>query len=389
METVICDITAFDYWRIPPIVHLLLTGEGDDPVLRDLATVEEIEALRIEVLSALPLCKRFFGYSGREGVLGEYSKALLAVAPLIGVAHDDPVDVLVGSPDECHSSALIRPRMNSRELPVGSKTQVYEDVYVTRPAATLMQLAGRASLVRTVLLASELCGSFAVYEAPAPIRKLLQTIQKRRKKGIPTIDGWRPFVNADGTLGNLWSRPPLVTPKELRDYAQECSGQRGCARLRQAADLVKPGAASPFEAQTGVLLGFSYRRGGEGFGSFRFNKKVRLTRDARLLAQRNHCYCDLYWDKGLDLECQSTLVHQNQKSFLSDSDRTAALRSMGIDVLPVTFDQINDETRFDALAETVAKMLGQERKAKTELQAKAAKALREEVLVDWESIQVV
>ena len=26
METIICDISAFDYWRIPPIVHILLNA---------------------------------------------------------------------------------------------------------------------------------------------------------------------------------------------------------------------------------------------------------------------------------------------------------------------------------------------------------------------------
>lgn len=37
MDTIICDITAFDYWRIPPIVQLLLAGNETDPVLTSAA----------------------------------------------------------------------------------------------------------------------------------------------------------------------------------------------------------------------------------------------------------------------------------------------------------------------------------------------------------------
>ena len=122
---------------------------------------------------------------------------------------------------------------------------------------------------------------------------------------------------------------------------------------------------------------------------FTFNKKIPLTRDAQLLAQRNNCYCDLYWESGLDVECQSSLVHQNEGSFLSDSDRTAALRRMGIDVLPITYGQLADASRFDALSRTISSMLDKPHPTKSDRQKQLSAKLRQEVLADWGSLHKV
>ena len=138
-----------------------------------------------------------------------------------------------------------------------------------------------------------------------------------------------------------------------------------------------------------MLLGFPRNLGGEGHGGFSFNKKISLTRDARFLAQRNNCYCDLYWESGLDVECQSSLVHQNEGSFLSDSDRTAALRRMGIDVLPITYGQLADASRFDALSRTISSMLGKPHPTKSDRQKQLSAKLRQEVLANWSSLHRV
>ena len=390
MDTVICDTTAFDCWRIPPVVHLLVAGEEDNPVLRELVSHEELMAFRASLVSSLPLCKTLLMPNPHLRHVGEATKSLAVLAPQIGAGHAGPVDILVRSQKQCHASETVKTRLWTGDLPFGVAELIYEDVYVTNPEMTLLQLAGRASLVRTLLLASEMCGSFSVYRSPAPMRDLLQRIGNRcaqARRPFPIIGGWSPCFTSDGRLSDLWSRLPLTTPHDLKTFAEAVKGRCGCARLLQVADLVKPDAASPFEVQTGLLLGLPKRRGGEGMDSFRFNEKVTLTPGARLLAQKQHCYCDLYWDKGLDLECQSALIHQNEASYLSDSERAAALKSMGIDVLPVTFAQVSDEARFEALADAAAKMLGIRPVKKSDRQKAASKELRREIFVDWGAIQ--
>ncbi len=83
------------------------------------------------------------------------------------------------------------------------------------------------------------------------------------------------------------------------------------------------------------------------------------------------------------------MVHQNADSFLSDSERTTALKGMGIDVLPLTFDQLKDAGRFDCFVNVLAKSLGLSLRPRTEAMMEVASRLRCEVLIDWEFVHHV
>lgn len=388
METIICDITAFEYWRIPPVVHLLLAGDEDGYSLLRGLNPEKLMAARVQAVTELPLCRTFLAANPHTRHMGSLARELRPVVPLLAANYQGPVDVLVRAGAECHTSALVRPRIWSSEMPLGTIRRISEDVDVVSPACSLLQITGHgASITRTIMLASELCGTFAVYNPPPLVRNLLQSTLDT--SGIPIVDGWRPFITSNGKISSLWSRPPLATPDELIGLAEEIDSRPGCRKLITAAKLVAPNAASPFEVRTGMLLGLPRAKGGMGFAGLVHNKKIRLTKEAALLAQRKHCYCDLYWPEGFDLECQSALVHQNEKSYLSDSDREAALACMGINVLPVTYDQIRDAQRFGALSNTIARMRGIILREKTERQCIAERQLRDELFVPWNSIQAV
>ena len=161
-------------------------------------------------------------------------------------------------------------------------------------------------------------------------------------------------------------------------------------RLVKATEFLVPSAASPLEVQTAMLLGLPSSMGGYGIGGFEANRKVRLNTGGRLLSKKSACYCDLFWEEaGIDVECQSTMVHQNADSFLSDSERTTALRGMGLDVLPITFDQLSDSARFDSFVKVLVGMLGLTLESRTEAVKKATVGLRAEVLAPWETIHHV
>ena len=74
---------------------------------------------------------------------------------------------------------------------------------------------------------------------------------------------------------------------------------------------------------------------------------------------------------------------------MSDSERTTALRGMGLDVLPITFDQLTDSARFDSFAKVLVGMLGLTLESRTEAVKKATVGLRAEVLAPWETIHHV
>ena len=385
METTICGTAAFNYWRIPPIVRLLLTGASDDPLLQNIMDLEKLQAFRARAFDELPLCKLFLSPSTRTRRSGTTSQDLHWAVPFLAAGHMAPIDILIHERRQYHTSSLLRPHLWTGDIPLGGRTHLADDIWMATAELILQQFAARASLAQLVMVGDELCGSFAVYNPPPLIRECLQRILERH--GIPKIAGWEPLVDGKGQLTNLWSRPPLATPQTILRFAEMSDARRGRLRLQRAASLMREGAVSPFEVRAGILLGLPRRLGGEGFEDFTFNHKVTLSREGRLLAQRQFCVCDLFWEEGnLDLECQSAVVHQEEHSFLSDSDRCAALSYMGINVLPITYAQLRDVQRFAALTKTIARFLDVQPRKKTDKQARQADELRREVMSSWSHI---
>lgn len=386
MDTVICDISALRYWRIPPIVRLLADASPCDALLQNLLSEEELRGLRSS-RSELPLIRDRCSTGPSWRAAGASSRAVRNAANVLSMGMDAPVDVLVTRRSQSRRATLVRPRLWSAGIPEQGIARVSDGLGVALPAYALLQVAARATLVQTVLLATELCGSFAVYRPPECVGAVLQGLLEAG--GLPRMGGWYPCVDREGRLTELWSRPPLIGAEDLTRAAAESQCRNGRTRLLEAAKLVVPGAASPFEARTGVLLGFPRRRGGEGHAGFEHNRRIALSPEACAVARRSSCYCDLWWDEGLDLECQSLLAHGSGEGFLSDSDRAMALELMGIAVLPVTYAQLTSEVTLTALSKAVAERRGVSWAPPTPREREAAEALRREVLRGWETLLAV
>lgn len=377
MDATICDITALRYWRIPPVVQLLAAAPDADRRLAAVLTDYDFEQLFAAFVSARDRFKK--KHCGHAG--GAY-RALMEATPLLSLCGDGPFDVLCAYKGEIHESQLIKPRLWSSALPPGAVRQITDSLGAASPEFTLQQLATRDSFERTVVLATELCGSFSVYHVPEPMAGIIQRLSDSRR--LPNIGGWSPCLDPSGKVTDLWSHEPLTTPADLRRLAETTDSPRGRDQLARAAKYVVGGAASPFEAQAGILLGLPVRCGGAGLGGFEHNKRIGFTSDAALIAQRDWCYCDLYWDEGVDLECHSKTWHAALDGQLSDFTREAALDLMGIDVVPVTYDQLGSNRQFDAIARVVARKLGRKARVKSGAEHAAEARLREEVLgFEW------
>lgn len=271
METIICDISAFLFWRTPPILRLLAAAPEDDPCLSRLIGRDELLSLRAEMAERIPLCKKSLENGTMWRGSAEAARSIRDASMYLAPSLDFPVDVLVAERRHQHISSSTKTRLWTGGVPLGHKASISDELWVTSPAFTLQQLAARATLGRTVLLAAELCGSFSVYETPEPFKSLLECWAAAG--GIPSYGGWSPCFDAKGNLTDLWTHGPLTTPNELLELAQKSESRRGRARLAAAAELVTAGAASPFEAKIGTLLGLPRRLGGEGYGGFVHNKK--------------------------------------------------------------------------------------------------------------------
>ena len=272
-------------------------------------STERLLAFRLRLQEDLPLSR----ICSHQGVLWRHAsdraRSIRGAQTLLSPSDDGPIDVLVQSGTERHASPVIRPCLWSAEPPLGSAAPVADDLSVACPELVLHQLAARASLTQVVLLGSELCGSFSVYSPPPPVREVLQELLDAGR--LPRLGGWHPCVAPGGRVGDLWTHEPLATPASIAAFARKSDKARGRSRLLEASRLIAPNAASPFEVQAGVLLGFPRQRGGEGFDCFEHNGRVHLTREASLLAGRDTCICDLLYPEGLDIECQSALFHDD------------------------------------------------------------------------------
>lgn len=383
MDTIICDISALRFWRTPPVVRLLASGQVEGTSLQKHVTEERLARLQNDLVVSLPICGLFTS-GARWRRLGRRARNLRDVFLPLAPCLSAPVDLLVDRPG-ARRTDLIRPHVWSGELPPGSIVPISDEVYVASPAFALQQVVTRATLVDGLMIASELCGSFAVYDCPAPVKRVVNDLlsSDASKRVFNARGAWRPCLNG-GAISSLWSRPQLVEPHELLEFAEMSGSTRGKARLREVAELVKPGAASPLEVQTGMLLGLSRRRGGEGLDGYEYNKRVPLSTRAQALAQKSACVCDLYYaSANLDIECQSKLVHDNEESLISDFDRSAALREMGINVLFASSGIVASPRRFDAFADLVANELGINRPKQTDAHRSASVKLRARLDCDW------
>ena len=393
METIICDTSALLYWRTPPLARLLAAAPEDHGLLRRLVDPPQLAELRAELAACSPLGTQTAAPATWHAHYGSRSRALLDEPALLATCFDDAVDVLASSSGERLPTLVAHPRVWRSPLEPFEVVAVSPSLRVVSPALALQQVASRATLTRTITLASELCGSFSVYQPPEPLRALLQQLSDDGL--LPRYGGWRAALDNDGQLTGLWAHAPLVTPATLAHQSESSGEPRGRARLAEAAPLVRPGAASPFEVQTGMLFGMSRRRGGEGYEGLVHNQRVALSSDAARLARRGTCYCDVYWDgplpsgaRGLDLECQSASHHFASKSSASDADRATALQMMGYEVAQATYAQVADPAIFESLSRHLAERLGVPYREKTDAQLRAQDELRRELFVDWASLPV-
>ncbi len=359
MNTIICGISALRFWRMPPWVSLIMTEPEEEYRSLGFSSVEEFARVRQQMVLESPLVQKCCVADRRWNSAGEHARHIREASPLLGQCVDLPVDILVNSAAECKRSGVITPRLWSKPLPPGSTVAITDEISVVTPEFALLQLAGTMPLNRCLAIASELFGGYSAYCNPRPFADWLES-RLGSASGrwlVGERDGWEPCV-IGGRLHDLWRREPLVTRESLLATADHSESARGRDRARKVAELVIPGAASPLESKAGLLLALPKAYGGLGHVGMEHNYEVWLGGGSQSLAGRRRCYCDLYWDEGVDLEIQSRLAHESEFAFLSDSERMAALLNDGISVLPVTAAHLADRAKLLQVSETLAKLRG-------------------------------
>lgn len=319
---------------------------------------------------------------------GDKNRTELRSHPVVREILGTPLHRLVFSRNELSNGKLFRDHFWSGECPFGSIWEHELGASVTSPAMTLLGLASAITFPQLLMAVYEMCGGFAVFR---PSEAIEEALRKYWHGGSERLGFWKRVMSTKGAPTSLWMRPPLLDLDELKRFASEVAGHRGARPLAEAAELMTGVCDSPFEVQTSLLLGLPRRLGGMGFTDIENNKVIRLSSEARSLCGKSECRADVYLGardsaRPVDIECQGAVVHDSGESAISDSRRIAALQSMGIDVVPVTFDQISDARSFDALAALVAKRSGRRLAPKTKGLQRRELDLRRNVLIDWNTL---
>lgn len=351
MKDILCDISAFRAYRIPPQILMLCP----------------------------PLPNRNGGRSW---------KAFLEHI-LVEDSIEAPVHLATKQASKRTGASTVAWHLIPEGIPSGHIADTGIGVSITSPELTLFQLAQSLPQVQTLMAMYELCGSFSVFEPSPRIERLLR--ESAEQNMLPPDFGWRRVRDGSGAPTSLWMRPPLTCPSSLLRFAQQTSGTRGFRKFEQAARLITGCTASPFEVQASLLFSLPRSKGGEGFPELTNNEKIPLSKEARFISGKTCCYADIAFGANPDamplvVECQGKMVHDSFASAISDSDRIVALQQMGYDVMPITYKQIARPENFDTVRRIIARKLGLSYREKSARQIRHEKQLREQLFMDWKDL---
>lgn len=351
MKDLLCDISAFRYWRLPP-----------------------------QALALCPPLPRPEEDRQRYG---------LARNPTAAVVLGLPLHTLVGTRNKRTCPASVRQRLFLGELPRESVLETEHGFLVTSPLLTAFIMSRHLTDLQLLLVLAEMCGLFTVCALPAALEaELSRAIESG---AIPATFGWARCPSEDGAVSNLWRRDALVLGGDLDRFCSDVCGMRYGKRFVAVSHLVPLGAASPFEVETYLLLGLPRSLGGEGFCGIELNVEVMLSTSARSIVGKSRVYIDLLLSspngkRQVAIECQGKASHGRAGDGLRDADRMTALQAMGYDVFLLTHGQISDEDRFRAIVKAVCRLLDVEYRDKSSEEQGAEALLRSELFVDWSKL---
>lgn len=351
MKDLLCDISAFRYWRLPP--------------------------------QALALCPPL---PRPEEDRRRYD---LARNPMAAVVLGLPLHTLVRTRNKRTCPASVRQRLFLGELPRESVLETEHGFLVTSPLLTAFIMSRHLTDLQLLLVLAEMCGLFAVCALPAALEaELSRAIESG---AIPAIFGWARCPSEDGAASILWRRDALVLGGDLDRFCSDVGGMRYGKRFVAVSHLVPLGAASPFEVETYLLLGLPRSLGGEGFCGIELNVEVALSASARAIVGKSRVYIDLLLsspdgERQVAIECQGKGSHGRAGDGLRDADRMTALQAMGYDVFLLTHGQISDDDRFHAIVKAVCRLLDVEYRDKSLEEQGAEALLRSELFVDWSKL---
>lgn len=369
MDTILCDISAWQYWQTPPELRDASaparakgTGSPDDmdPWARRLddmshrrASVHERRILReIDgVLKGVTLPVHI----ATKGFRGETELIQRHVLPE-WIQENDCVPIADGirvlTPAQCLTSGF----SETKVLPRTVSMMEAMGIYTVEPRTSRMATARKshdAKLVRGKTQGQQprIHPVSAYYEAAGDGRLPIQA-------GISTT-GWTPALDRLGNPTGMWKRPPLVSWQDLERALILAGHTRRTNTIRRALELSAPGSGSPLETAAYLVLCGGAYGGFEKWPRPLLNARLTLSGEAAAVAGYSSCIPDMLWEeKRIAVELNGEAYHADKNGFRLASNKRAALESMGYRILELTYQQIFDIKRYDAIIQQFSSEVG-------------------------------
>lgn len=170
---------------------------------------------------------------------------------------EKPVSILVFHEVNRRRSQGLSPHIWSGKHPSRSFYKIAQDLYISTPEATFLQLGKELGLIQLITVGYELCGSYG--------------------------------LSAQSSSGFL-RREPRSNPQLIERYLEKCEGIHGVKAAKRASSYLIKGSASPMESLLSMLLCLPPSLGGFGLPRPELNCPIE-TNEGSVAMRR----CDLCW----------------------------------------------------------------------------------------------
>ncbi|MDO4403574.1 MAG: hypothetical protein Q4C09_00925 [Atopobiaceae bacterium] len=272
---------------------------------------------------------------------------------------DRPLEVLVRDSSQRSRSRAVKARIWKQPIALTAFRQVGNNIFVSSPEFTFLQMALRLDLPELTSLGMELCGTY------------------RCNVEVQHLDTGESYFTTS------YNQQPLTTPKRLRGFLDSMRSAPGYLRAHKALSYVLPNSASPAETALYLLLCLPRRLGGYALPKPVLNPPITLSKAGRQHTLRKSARPDLYWKEfRLDLEYNSDEFHDESNRVL-DSMRRKALERMGVEVIELTKEELYSTELFHATVLRIARRFSKRIRSEGEGDFKEHRAaLRKLLLVD-------
>lgn len=200
-----------------------------------------------------------------------------------------------------------------------------EGVYLSSPELCFIQLGRECSEIELAKIGFELCGSYRIDRS--------ETVGFRNAEPLTSVN----------RIGKLLEKMPGKVPRTAKS----------------ALRYVRDGSASPMETCLALMLGLPARLGGYGLGMPEMNAEVSISAKRTQQVTHRTYHCDLFWPESrVVAEYNSREFHMSEAAAERDASRINNLQAAGINALAVTRAHVADPEKLDAVAHSLARMMG-------------------------------